>query len=115
MVAMSLKTLGLAASVVTGSAATVDAQANPIGKVIELLENLDAKIVAEGKDGQKRYTELTEFCEERVANLGFEIKTSKGEKAGLEAQIGKEGARIAALQDKVESLAAGIAANDADL
>ena len=66
-------------------AGAVEAKANPVGKVLELLSNLDAKIVKEGEAAQARYAELNEFCEERSANLAFEIKTSKGEIASLEA------------------------------
>ena len=72
-------------------------QANPIGKVIQLLSDLEAKIVDEGAAAQKRYDEFTEMCEERSANLAYEIKSAKGEKADLKAVIGQEAARVGSL------------------
>jgi len=94
---------------------TVESQANPIGKVIQLLGDLDAKIVAEGKAAQTRYAEFSEFCEERAANLEYELKTAKGAKADLMAVIGEETARLGALDEKIAGLAADIATDNADL
>ena len=53
--------------------------ATPIEKVVQMLGDLQAKIIGEGNDAQKVYDEFSEFCEERSRNLGFEIKTGKAE------------------------------------
>ena len=70
-------------------------------KVIQLLSSLEAKIVDEGAASQKRYDEFSEFCEERSANLAYEIKTAKGEKAELKAVIGEETARVGSLTEQI--------------
>ena len=49
-------------------------------KVIQMIGDLEGKIIGEGKDAQKVYDEYSEFCEDRSKALGFEIKTGKAEK-----------------------------------
>merc|ERR1719361_1704557 len=76
---------------------------NPVGKVLDLLSDMQAKITKEGQEAEKTYVELTAWCEDRSRNLGFEIKTAKGEVASLTAVIEKETSTIASLNAKVES------------
>merc|ERR1719387_680641 len=77
---------------------------DPIEKVIEMISDLQAKVLGEGKDAQKVYDEFAEFCEDRSRELGFEIKTGKGEVQSLEATIAKESATIDSLNAKIEEL-----------
>jgi hypothetical protein len=53
--------------------------AAPIEKVLQMISDLESKVIGEGKDAQKVYDEFSEFCEDRSRELGFEIKTGKGE------------------------------------
>merc|ERR1719401_946093 len=87
----------------------------PIEKVTQLLSDLQAKIVGEGKEAQKTYEEFAEWCEERSKDLSFEIKTGKAEAAELEATIAKDTANIGALDAKIEELSAELATDEADL
>jgi len=89
--------------------------ANPIGKVIQLLSDLQTKIIGEGEAAQKSYVEYSEWCEERSANLGFDIKTEKANIASLNAKIDEETALSGSLDEKLESLAADLATDEADL
>merc|ERR1719210_2260403 len=91
------------------------AATNPVSKVITLLSDLQAKIIAEGEEAHKMYSELTEWCEERSKNLGFEIKTGKSEVAELTASIDEETSIAGSLGTKVEELAGSIATDEADL
>merc|ERR1719305_1318588 len=94
------------------------AQANsvsPISKVLQLLSDMQTKIIAEGEAAHAIYTEFAEMCEERSKNLQFEIKTGKAEVVDLKAAIDEETARAASLTTKVEELTASIAADEADL
>jgi len=91
------------------------AQASPIGKVISMLSDLQAKIIKEGEVAQKEYDEFAEWCEDRSRNLGFEIKTGKAEVESLTASIAEEEATIGELTAKVEELVAAVASNDKDL
>merc|ERR1719230_2500 len=89
--------------------------ANPIGKVISMVEELQAKIIAEGDEAQKVYEEFAEWCEDKSKDLHFEIKTEKAEIEDLNAVIAKETASAEELNAKIEDLAASIASNEADL
>merc|ERR1719337_694149 len=89
--------------------------ATPIEKVLQMLGDLQAKIVGEGNDAQKVYDEFAEFCEDRSKNVGFEIKTGKAEVKDLSAAIEKETATSASLTAKIEELASAISVDEADL
>jgi len=89
--------------------------ATPIEKVLQMLGDLEGKIIKEGNDAQKIYDEFAEFCEDRSRNLGHEIKTGKASVNNLNAGIEKEVATSASLSAKIEELASGIATDEADL
>merc|ERR1719261_526 len=90
-------------------------QANPIEKILEMISDLQAKVIGEGEQAQKEYDEFAEWCEDRSTNLGFEIKTGKAEKAELKATIEQETSTIAELETKIEELSNDIKTNEADL
>merc|ERR1719420_2098501 len=98
---------------VTANAAS--AQTNPIAKVIEMLGDLQQKIIGEGEAAQKVYDEFAEWCEEESKTLQFEIKTGKSEAAELTATIDKAKADIQGFDEKIESLSATLATDEADL
>merc|ERR1719223_2680425 len=88
---------------------------DPIEKVLQMISDLEGKIMSEGKDAQKVYDEFAEFCEDRSRELGFEIKTGKAEKKDLEATIEDEKAKAASLNAKIEELSSAISVDEADL
>eukprot|EP00429_Kryptoperidinium_foliaceum_P070988 CAMPEP_0176056052 /NCGR_PEP_ID=MMETSP0120_2-20121206/27910_1 /TAXON_ID=160619 /ORGANISM="Kryptoperidinium foliaceum, Strain CCMP 1326" /LENGTH=126 /DNA_ID=CAMNT_0017389553 /DNA_START=52 /DNA_END=429 /DNA_ORIENTATION=- len=90
-------------------------EANPIGKVLQLMSDLQAKILKEGEGAQKVYSEFAEWCEEQSKQLGFEIKTGKSEVADLKATIDQETATIGSLTTRLEELASSVATDEADL
>merc|ERR1719199_1709218 len=90
-------------------------EANPIEKIIEMISDLQAKVIGEGKDAQSTYDEFSEWCEDRSTKLGFEIKTGKAQVAELQATIEEEGATIGALGSKIEELGNDIQTDEADL
>merc|ERR1719327_2073717 len=90
-------------------------QASPIEKIIEMISDLEAKVIGEGEDAQKTYDEYAEFCEDRSTQLGFEIKTGKANVAELTATIDEETSSIAALETKIEELSNDIKTDEADL
>jgi len=91
------------------------AAASPIAKTIQMLSNLQLKINTEGAESQKTFEEFTDFCEKRSKELEYEIKTGKGAKLELEADIGNEASLEKALSTKIEELAATIATDEGDL
>jgi len=90
-------------------------EASPIAKIIQMISDLQAKILAEGAESQRIYEEFAEFCEHRSKDLQYDIKTGKDEKAELEATIAKEDAKAGALSEKIDELAGAIATDEADL
>merc|ERR1719297_656787 len=90
-------------------------QVSPITKVLQLMSDMQTKIIGEGEAAHATYAEFAEMCEERSKDLGFEIKTGKAEVADLKAAIDEEISIAAALDTKVEELTASIATDEADL
>merc|ERR1719456_89191 len=91
------------------------AAASPIAKVIQMLSDLQAKILKEGQESQKVYEEFAEYCEDTSKDLGFAVKTGKTEVADLQATIDAETGKINALEAKIEETAAAIAVDEKDL
>merc|ERR1719197_1298609 len=91
------------------------AQVSPIEKVIEMISELEQKVIKEGEAAQKLYDEFAEWCEEESKNLQFEIKTAKAEAEDLNSVIDKCVSDIKALNEKVEELSAQIATDEEDL
>jgi len=90
-------------------------QVSPITKVLQLMSDMQTKIIGEGEAAHALYAEFAEMCEERSKDLQFEIKTGKGEVADLKAVIDEETATAESLTTKVEELTASIATDEADL
>merc|ERR1719247_2490198 len=91
------------------------AEANPIEKIVQMIGDLQAKVIGEGEQAQKEYDEYAEWCEDRSTNLGFEIKTGKANVAELKATIEQETSTIGELETKIEELSNDIQTNEADL
>ena len=66
----------VAASV--SSALAVDS--NPMSKVFELMDELGAKVTADGEKAAKTYKECFEWCDDSAKNAQFAIKTATVEK-----------------------------------
>merc|ERR1719183_3203698 len=100
---------------VQASTLSSQSQTNPIEKVIEMMSDLQQKIIKEGEAAQKIYDEFAEWCEEESKNLQFEIKTSKAQVEDLQATIDKADADIKAEDAHIEQLSATLATDEADL
>merc|ERR1719478_846247 len=90
-------------------------EVNPIEKVVQMISDLQSKVISEGADAQKVYDEYAEWCSDRSTKLGFEIKTGKADVADLKATIEEETASSAALETKIEELSNDIKTDEADL
>jgi len=102
-------------SLFLATGAAVANEVNPIEKVVQMLSDLEAKIINEGKTSQKTYDEFAEWCEDGSKDLQFEIKTGKANAADLQATISKESATSDELTQKIEDLTADVAAAEAEL
>jgi len=90
-------------------------EGSPVGKVIEMISDLQAKVIKEGEATQKTYEEFSTWCEERSGEVQREITTAKGEVMNLKASIEKESATIQTSTARIEEVAAEIASAEADL
>merc|ERR1719183_1935546 len=98
-----------------GLASAESAKSNPMGKVLELLTGLEAKIVAEGEKEAKAYKEYFDWCDDFSKEKGFEIKTLTAKKEKLMAEIADLTASIEALTSEIEDLSAKIATDESEL
>merc|ERR1719221_136185 len=88
---------------------------NPLGKVMQLMDELTSKITAEGEAEAKAFKEYVEWCDDAASNLHYEIKTGTKKQEELEAAIGKAASGIEACTSKIEDLSASISADDTEL
>merc|ERR1712129_678074 len=99
----------------TCSALGSTSDTNPLAKDLNLMDDLKAKIMAEGEAEAKAYEEYLQWCQNSVQDSGFAIETATKEKGELEAKITELTAEIDESGTKIEDLAAAIASNEADL
>merc|ERR1719478_1855761 len=88
---------------------------NPIAKVIQLLSELQAKVIRDGEAEEKAYKDYFEWCDDASREKQQEIKTLSGEKEELAATIEKAAATIDELATKIEELGGKIAVDEQDL
>jgi len=88
---------------------------NPLGTVISLMDELTAKITAQGEAEAKSYKEYVAWCDDASANVKFEIKTGQSKKESLQAAIAKETNDAGASASKIEDLAASITSDGTQL
>jgi len=97
------------------SQAAYAVQSNPLGTVLSLMDELTAKITAEGEAEAKAYKEYVEWCDDAASNVKFEIKDATSKKEQLEATIAKTTSDAGASASKIEDLAAAISADGSEL
>merc|ERR1740122_435567 len=104
----------VASALLASEAVAVQAE-SPVAKVLSMISDLQAKVISEGEVAQKEYEEFAEWCEERGANLGHEIKTGKSQAESLKSASAKEASTVAALTAKLEELTAALNIDQSDL
>jgi len=108
---MQMKAATLIGTIVSASADSL----NPIGKVLQMIDDLAAKVIKEGEASHKTYAEFAEFCEDRHQEIGFEIKTGTSDVEGLQATIVEATSEIDALTSQIDELVSSIAQDEAEL
>merc|ERR1719240_1876547 len=106
--------LGLAAAAAAGHGRAL-ADENPLSKVIQLLQQLSAKVLKEGEAEAKAYKEYVEWCDDTTKNGGFEIKTLKSKIEKLKAALAEAISCIEESESEIEDLAGQGAAGEAEL
>ena len=92
-----------------------DASSNPLGKVLELIDELAAKVTAEGEAETKVFNEYVEWCDDAAKNSAFAIETADKEVESLSAKIGEETAAISVASTNIDNLASAIAETSTQL
>merc|ERR1719159_377567 len=90
-------------------------EANPLQKVLQLLDSLEAKIKKQGEAEDKAYEEFTDWCKEAAQDAGFAIKTATADKDDMSAQIASNLATAEAATTGIEETAKALATSEADL
>jgi len=88
---------------------------SPIGKVLQLLTSLSAKIVKEGQSKQEIYEQFADECQVNAINLQHSIKSAKDKIGRLEAAIGAAKSDIEVASSNIEKVSEGFSKNEADL
>jgi len=90
-------------------------ESNPLGKVIDLIDELAAKVTADGEVEAKAYAEYIEWCDDASHNAQFAVDDATKGKAKQEAKIGELTSDISVADSKIGELAGAIATGETDL
>jgi len=88
---------------------------NPISQVLQLIDELAAKITTDGEAEARAYNEYFAWCDDTSHNTAFAIETAEKNKGKLEANIGELTSEIQAAGSNIEELAASIAKGQSEL
>jgi hypothetical protein len=88
---------------------------SPVQKVVQLLGELEMKIIKDGEEEKKAFDNFMEWCKNGAKDKEYEIKTAKADIEDLTATIGKADSDLATAASKIEDLSASTSANEADL
>jgi hypothetical protein len=88
---------------------------NPLQKVLQLLGELQQKVLKEGEVEQKQYEKFAEWCKDGAVAKQYEIQAGKAKVEELSAVIEKEGSTITMMESKIEDAAKKVSVNEADL
>merc|ERR1719207_329979 len=110
---MAMKAAGLILALLTSTVAAE--QVNPLQKVVQLLSDLESKIMKEGEAEEKAYKDFFEWCDDAAKNKQFEVKTAKAAKEKLEATIAKAKSDQEDADEVIAKMVADIAQDEKDL
>jgi peptidoglycan hydrolase CwlO-like protein len=91
------------------------AKGSPVQKVIELLESLSSKIVAEGDAENRQYEQFVEWCEDNAKELQHELANAQAEVEELEAAVEQANSGIQTSEARINELSESIAEDEAEL
>merc|ERR1719217_1185777 len=96
-------------------ASAVTISVSPIEKVLQLLGDLQAKVIKEGEGQQQIYEEFTDWCKDTAKETQFELKTERSAKERFAAASEDASSVVTELTTKIEELTSGIAEKEATL
>jgi len=90
-------------------------QTDPLAKVLQLIDDLTAKVNSDADTSDKVYHEFFEWCDDASTNAQFEIKTAVKQQGKLEAKIGELDSVASVSGTKIEELASSISKAEKEL
>jgi len=90
-------------------------QADPLAKVLQLIDDLTTKINSDAETSEKVYHEFFEWCDDSSKNSQMEIQTATKQQGKLEAKIGELNSVAEVSGTKIEELAASISKVEKEL
>jgi len=87
----------------------------PTAKVIDIISQLERKMIAKGQLSQQIYEEFAQWCANRAMVFGLELKSDQKEKEKLEARIDQHDSEIKSTGMKVEKKSKEIFENEIDI
>merc|ERR1719359_1671154 len=95
--------------------AALAAEVGPIQKVIQLLDELQAKVISEGEGSQVQYEEFVDWCGKQAGETQRSIADSGEQIDTLDAAIETAKANIDELTAEIDGLTSGISRGEAEL
>jgi len=74
---------------------------SPVQKVVQLLGELEMKLIKDGEEEKKAYEAFMDWCKNGAKDKEYEIKTGKSDIQDLSATISKAEADISTLSAKL--------------
>merc|ERR1719335_807527 len=91
------------------------ARVSPIEKVLQLLGDLQSKIISEGEAEMQAYEDFADWCKDTSREKMYEIKIGSGKQEDLKAVLDKATSDIDDASVKIEELSKKIASSEKDL
>jgi len=88
---------------------------SPVQKVVELLGECKAKVLADVKEETAAMKEYTAYCDDEAKDKGYAIKTATGAIEELKATIESSTATVATCDDEISTLGTVIAGKEKEL
>merc|ERR1719182_306128 len=85
------------------------AMTGPIDKILGMIDDMSAKIVAEGEAADKAYKEFFNWCDDAAAETKRSIESATADKEKLDSSIEESKATIEDMTTKIEDLGGKIA------
>jgi len=89
--------------------------ANPVAKVLELLNRLQQDVIADGQKAQGAYEEKADWCSQQATQKQDEIKTAQDTLDDMSSTIVKAESQLKELATRIEELSGSIATDEKDL
>jgi chromosome segregation ATPase len=97
------------------SLAILASAGSPVQKVVELLGECKAKVLADVKEETAAMKEYTAYCDNEAKEKGYAIETATGEIEGLQATIESSTATVATSDDEISTLGTVISNKEKEL